>query len=124
MIEIDPDVFTYDEDLDYSKETFVVTGDFAPEVVLAALDRVSERFMTVDENGVEHDPSRMDEVYLADLYTPNYVSDPQVTSRGIQVYVDCKGVVPDPMTLTLHRVLREELGAAGVEARIKAVSHQ
>ena len=124
MIEIDADVFTYDEDEDYSKETFVVTGNFAPDVVMDALGRAAERFMAVDENGVEHDPTRLDEVYLSGVYTPNYVSKPEITSRGIRVYVDCKGAIDDEMAQALRRVLREELDATGVDARVSAVTYE
>lgn len=124
MIDIDSDVFTFDEEQDMSKETFVVTGDFDPAVVVTALDRASDRFMAIDENGIEHDAAGLDAAFRAGLETPSYVSDPEVTSQGVQLYVDCNGVIPDPMAEGLRRVLREELSAVGVEARVRAVDQQ
>ncbi len=122
MIQIDSDVFNYQPERDMSNERFVVTGvqDAAP--VTAALVRASERFMMVDSNGVEHptDESLSDAV-SAGADSPSYVSDPNVTERGIDVYIDCKGVIDDPMSATLRRILTEELAAAEYAGRVSAV---
>lgn len=123
MIQIDPDVFTYQPATDMSLERFVVrdVDDEAP--VLAALRRASDRFMAVDTNGVEH---ATEESLLAAVDagadSPSYVSDPEVTPTGIEVYVDCKGVIEDAMAHTLREILREELTAAGYSGRVSAVS--
>lgn len=123
-ITIDPDVFTYQEDLGYSKETFVVTGVEDDQVVVSALTQAGERFMLVDETGVEHaDSSAAEAAFGSGLYTPNYVSDPEVTDAGVQLYLDCKGSIEDPMARTLRRILREELAAAGVRAHVRAVTY-
>ena len=123
MIRIDPDVFTYQPELDMSKETFVVTGVHDDGAVTAALERASERFMSVDTEGVEHlTEESMDEAVGAGTDSPSYVSDPKVTDRGIEVYIDNKGVIPDPMAATLRKVLTEELESAGYTGRISAAT--
>jgi hypothetical protein len=122
-ITIDPDVFTYQEDLGYSKETFVVTGG-DDVLVVAALTRAGTRFMRVDETGVEHpDNAGAEQALEHDLYTPNYVSDPEVTEAGVEMYLDCKGSIEDPMAETLRKILREELEAAGLHAHVRAVTY-
>jgi len=118
-VTIDDDVFTYDDDLGFSKETFVVTGDVETDIVVLALHRASARFLVVDEEGTEHPWSSRTEA--SELYTPNYVSEPRVTDRGVELYLDCKGAIEPPMSLTLRRVLHEELTLAGVNARVSAV---
>lgn len=118
-IVIDPDVFTYDESLDHSHETFVVITDAEQGSVHAALTRAAARFMRVDETGREHpDWEAAEAAMMQDLYTPNYVSDPEPTDAGLRVYVDCKGVVPDGMATTFHRILREELGTLRTPVRV------
>ncbi|MDP3891250.1 hypothetical protein [Nocardioides sp.] len=120
MIEIEADVFDYDEDLGASYETFVVTTAFDVADLVPALHRAAQRFMLVDESGVEHPTFDAMIEGIGDLYTPNYVSDPAVTPAGIQVYVDCKGVIETGMAATFRRILREELGAAVPQARVVA----
>ena len=123
VVHIDPDVFTYQPELDMSKETFVVTGVQDDGAVTAALERASERFMSVDTEGVEHlTDDSMNEAVGAGADSPSYVSDPKVTDRGIEVYIDNKGVIPDSMAATLRKVLTEELEAAGYTGRISAVT--
>lgn len=119
VIVIDPDLFDYDDSLGYSHETFVVTGDFDQSVVLDALGRASARFLRVGQNGAENlDPV---EAATADVFLPSYVSDPRVTQRGIEVYVDGGGAIDPPMAATLRRVLREELEAVATSAAVVAV---
>lgn len=124
VIQIDPDVFTYQPELDMSNERFVVTGVHDAGSVTAALERASERFMGVDTTGVEHstEESLFDAVN-AGADSPSYVSDPEATERGIEVYVDCKGVIEDAMAATLRNILTEELAAAGYTGRVSAVIH-
>ena len=125
MVTIDSDVFAYDDENDYSNESFVVSGSLdaaTTYAVLAALSRAGARFMLVDETGVEHPHAEAAEAALrADLYTPNYVSDAEVTASGVEVYVDCKGSIEDPMAETFRRVLREELELVEVDVRVSAL---
>ena len=123
MIQIDPDVFTYQPAMDMSVERFVVRDVADEEAVLAALGRASDRFMAVDTNGVEHaSEESMLAAVDAGADSPSYVSDPEVTPTGVEVYVDCKGVIEDAMANTLRGILREELTAVGYSGRVSAVS--
>ncbi|MBD3784395.1 MAG: hypothetical protein IE926_15840 [Micrococcales bacterium] len=123
MIHIDSDVFTYDAATDMSKENFVVTGvdDSAP--VIAALERASERFMRVDSTGTEHASyDSLSAAVVDGLDSPSYVSDPEATDLGVEVYVDCNGVIDDDMARTMRQILTEELTAAGYSGTISAVN--
>lgn len=123
MIQIDTDVFTYQPELDMSNERFVVTDVQEAEPVIAALKRASERFMGVDTNGVEHATEEsMQAAVDAGADSPSYVSDPEVTDRGIEVYLDCKGVIEDTMAATLREILVEELSAARYAGTVSAVT--
>ena len=123
MIQIDPDVFTYQPAMDMSVERFVVRDVGDEEAVLGALGRASDRFMAVDTNGVEHaSEESMLAAVDAGAGSPSYVSDPEVTSTGVEVYVDCKGVIEDAMADTLRGILRGELTAVGYSGRVSAVS--
>ena len=123
MIQIDTDVFTYQPELDMSNERFVVTDVQEAEPVIAALRRASERFMEVDTNGVEHSTEESMQVAVdAGADSPSYVSDPEVTDRGIEVYLDCKGVIEDRMAATLREILVEELSAARYAGTVSAVT--
>lgn len=121
MIRIDADLFTYQDDLGYSKETFVVTVAQEPEKILKALERAGRRFMLIDEAGTEHSGADAAEAaYTSGLYTPNYCSTPTVTDAGVRMYVDCKGAIEDPMAEKLREVLREELEETSLDAHVKA----
>ena len=123
MIQIDTYVFTYQPELDMSNERFVVTDVQEAEPVIAALKRASERFMGVDTNGVEHATEEsMQAAVDAGADSPSYVSDPEVTDRGIEVYLDCKGVIEDTMAATLREILVEELSAARYAGTVSAVT--
>lgn len=119
MITIDADLFDFDDSRGYSLETFAVSGDFDQTVAMAALGRASERFLRVGEDGSEDLDA--EEAAAADILVPSYVSDPLVTERGIEVYVDAGGAIDAPMAATLRRVLREELERADLTARVTAV---
>jgi len=124
VIQIDPDVFTFQPELDMSNERFVVTGVQDAGLVVAALERASERFMGVDTNGVEHATyESLSDAVDAGADSPSYVSDPEVTERGVELYVDCKGVIEDAMGATLRKILTEELAAARYAGRVSAVIH-
>ena len=61
--------------------------------------------MLVDTEGVEHlTDDSMNEAARDGADSPSYVSDPKVTDRGIEVYIDNKGVIPDSMAATLREV--------------------
>ena len=111
MVQIDPLVFSYDEDRSQSYESFVVVGGDT-ETVVAALECAGERFMRVDEHGVEHDASEVPS--LDWLPAPSYFSDPEVVDDGVEGYLDCQGSIEPEPEQTLRRVLREELEAAGL----------
>ena len=122
-ITIDADVFAYDESAGVSNETFVVSGATDQAAVVSALVKVGSRFMLVDQTGTEHhDQASLDDALVDDLYTPNYVSDPEVTKDGVELYIDCKGGIEDPMAQTFRTILREELTAAGIKAHVRAVT--
>ncbi|WP_406831176.1 hypothetical protein ABEG17_19560 [Pedococcus sp. KACC 23699] len=120
-VSIDRGVFAYDEAAGTSHEMFVVTDySIATPVVVAAVAAAAQRFMMVDETGHEHTTEAQVEAAMAhDLYTPNYTSDPEVTPDGVQLYVDCKGSIEEPMAETFRTILREELVRADVRARVR-----
>lgn len=127
QVTIEADVLTYDEDEGYSYETFVVDGasDAATtQALVDALRRTSYRFMGVDETGVEHrTDAEVEAALTAGLYTPNWVSDPTPTPAGVTLYVDCKGVIPDPMSRTFRQVLAEELAMVGVPLHVSVARY-
>jgi hypothetical protein len=115
-VRIARDVFGYNEKYAASNETIVISGTFARSAGLAALRRAAGRLFLVDEDGVEHSDDRdfppLDS-QGRELYTPNYVSDPTIVARGIELYVDCKGVIVAPMRARFLRILEEELHVLG-----------
>lgn len=126
-VTLDPDVFAYDELEEHSYETFVVAGADDPRTsaaVVQALRRAGNRFLATDETGVEHrSGAEVEAAAVAGLYTPNYVSDPTPTAAGVEVYVDCKGVIEDAMAATFRRVLTEELAQVGVPLRVSVAGY-
>ena len=44
------------------------------------------------------------------------------TADGVELYVDCKGSIEEPMARTFRTILREELEKAGVTGRVRAVT--
>lgn len=120
---IDADVFAYRDDVGTSNEVLRVVSDSGREEVVRALNAAGARFMLVDEQGTEyHDEAGVESAAANDLYTPNYVSDPKVTADGVELYVDCKGSIEEPMATTFRRILREELEAAGIRGAVHAVT--
>jgi hypothetical protein len=120
---IDADVFAYREDVGTSNEVLRVVSDSGREKVVRALGAAGARFMLVDERGTEyHDEAGLESAAANDLYTPNYVSDPEVTAEGVELYVDCKGSIEEPMATTFRRILREELEGAGIRGAVHAVT--
>lgn len=113
------DVFVSREDGSAPNEVALLSGTFDVDVAVTALERAGARIMLVDDRGTEYateaDVEAAEQRYVSgDFYTPNYVADPMVLDNGIQLYVDCKGVIPPPMGATFRRILREELRRAGI----------
>ncbi len=122
MITIDPDVFSYDDDLGISLETFAVTGDFDPAVVVAALDAAADRLMLVDEAGVPHPD--LDAMQAAGaISAASYVADAEATDDRVVVYIDCQGAIEDAVGAAFRRILTEVLGEVVDEARLVAVRY-
>lgn len=115
-VHIAHDVFATRGGNDSSNEEIIVRGDFNRAAGVAALDRVAQRFMKVDEHGVEHSDisaSEPSDGHGNFLYTPNYVSSPEVTAGGMTLYVDCKGYIEPAMRERFLDILRDELAPLG-----------
>lgn len=98
-------------------------GAHEVEAVVEALRRAGPRLFCVDETGHEHDGQEaVDAAIDAGLNAPNYCSPPKVTDGGVQMYVDCKGAIDDPMAFKFREILQHELGHAGVDARVEVVT--
>lgn len=118
-LRIAPDVFVSREDGTAPNEVALLSGAFDVGVAVTALRRAGARFMLVDNRGTEYateaDVEAAEKRYtIGDFYTPNYVANPKVLDSGIELYVDCKGVIPPPMAATFRRILREELQRSGI----------
>lgn len=118
-LRIASDVLVSREDGSAPNEVALLSGDFDTAVAVTALERAGARFMLVDDKGTEHptevDVEKAEQRHVpGDFYTPNYVADPKVVDNGIELYVDCKGVIRPPMGATFRRILREELQRAGI----------
>lgn len=113
MAQLADDVFGQVPDeygLGASYETILLTGSFEPAAGVAALERAGSRLQMVDERGVEYATfEEVEEASFDDHYTPNYVSDPEIGPKGIQLYVDGKGSIEEPMRARFLQILREEL---------------
>ena len=118
-LSIASDVLVSREDGSAPNEVVLLSGAFDTDQAITALERAGARFMLVDDKGTEYptqaDVEKAEQRHVAgDFYTPNYVADPKVVDDGIELYVDCKGVIPPPMGATFRRILREELQRAGI----------
>jgi hypothetical protein len=80
----------------------------------AALHAAGERFMLVDQNGRE----LAEWENTGETYTPNWVSDVELSERGPVLWVDTKGYLTAAMGAAMVRVLTEELTARGVTAHV------
>lgn len=122
LVHLDDDVFECNDSMESMAEYFVVVSAAPTPAVVAAVTRAGSRFMRVDETGVEHADQASANAVWSDpelqLYTPNYVAAAQVTARGVEGYVDCKGVIPDEMGRRFRLILREELETLGVPSRV------
>lgn len=99
---------------DLCREVVLVTGaDRA--AVTRAMRRAAPRLMRMTEDGRElATDEEVERAAEQDVYTPNYVSDPEQLARGVGLYVDCKGAMPPEMGALARRVLVEELERYGV----------
>jgi hypothetical protein len=124
-LRIAPDVLVSREDGSAPNEVALLSGAFEVAVAVTALERAGARFMLVDDKGAEYpteaEVEKAEQLHVAGgFYTPNYVAAPKVVDDGIELYVDCKGVIPPPMGATFQRILREELQRAGItNARVR-----
>jgi hypothetical protein len=120
VITIDPDVLVYDDERGFALETFAVTGDFEPSTMQAALDAAAGRFMLVDEAGIVHpDLDSMDAAGV--ISAASYVSDAELTERGVEVYIDCQGGVEDAVSTALRSLIVDVVGSVTDEAHVIAV---
>lgn len=118
-LRIAPDVFVSREDGTAPNEVILVSGPFDPDVAVIALRRAGGRFLLVDNRGTEYGTEADVEAAelrlpAGDFYTPNYVAEPKVVDGGIELYVDCKGVIPPAMAATFQKILRAELLRSGI----------
>ena len=51
----------------------------------------------------------------------SYVSDAEVTARGVEVHIDCQGGIEDPVGVTLRRALADVLADVVSDAHVVAV---
>lgn len=77
-----------------------------------AMGRMSRLFMQIDERG------RVAALDESDAYTPNFVSDPDLSVRGASIYADTKGVLSRDMGEAMLHALVEELGRLPFDTRI------
>jgi hypothetical protein len=123
VVQIAEDVFAWNDESSTSNERFLVTGSFSEADGIAALERVADRLMCVDDAGIEHTPEAR---YAGDIvgddgemrYTPNYVSTPTPQDGGLLMNVDCKGAIEPPMGRRFLEILREELAVLGDDVHV------
>jgi hypothetical protein len=113
----DPNLFStenpdFDEDGWEDDPRFLVETEDV-EAAAAALQAAASRLMRVAASGrVWADPR---DAALAWDYTPNYVSDVEVTERGVSIWADTKSTTTPQMAAAMVDILLEELDARGVE---------
>jgi hypothetical protein len=113
MISFENDAFDVVDE--YTANESIEVRSSQREEVTAALNSAAPRMMLVDETGVEHPPGTdVEELIAQDLYTPNFVGEPDPTRMGVRLYVDCKGQFGAGVSATFRRIVREELERAGV----------
>lgn len=124
-IEVAEDVFGPDGD-GSSHEHVIITGSADPQAAAAALSRAGLRISGVTDDGREPSEQEWEAIEQEVLargkdfpYTPNWVSDVRLASRGPWCYVDCKGHIPPAMRERMIAVLVEELERAGVSGRVE-----
>ena len=122
-----PDDPSHDDDVDTS--IVVVTAPARRRAAARAVERCRERWRGIDGAGRCHGPDDVGfwEVQLdnhgPEWHTAKYVSDVVVDADGIAIYVDCQGLMPEPMRAAYRDVLVEEWRAAGVEDAVVRSRH-
>ncbi|MFC0221016.1 hypothetical protein [Nocardioides zeicaulis] len=85
------------------------------ERLALAMGRMSRLFMQIDERGRVVAFDDRDE---SGAYTPNFVSDPDLSVRGTSIYADTKGFLSRDMGEAMLHALVEELGRLPFDTRI------
>ena len=88
----------------------------APTAAAAALARVTDRLMNVDDKGIEHNDSST--ARDSGAYTPNTIHEITTCDFGAQVSLDTKGWMPAPMARTMLAIITQSLVADRVPALI------
>lgn len=94
------------------------------ELAMAALGEAAWHFSLVGEDGCRYeDDDEVAEASIAqgrDIYTPNYVGEPERHADGPTLRIDCKDGVMPAMARTMTEILFEELRAVGLtEAELR-----
>jgi hypothetical protein len=95
----------------------VMVASDETEPAAAALHAAGQRWMFVDEHGVELDEWQ---VRFGDALTPSWVSDVFLTNRGPALVADTDGELPRPQGEAMLRIVVEELERSGVSAHVTA----
>jgi hypothetical protein len=123
-IEIKSDVFDTSGGDGEANEHVIIVGAADPQAAGNALGHAGQRFYRVTEHGDELTAAQMDEDG-GDAYTPNYVSDTRLATRGPWCYVDCQGEISPMMRDRLLAILAQELEREGVaECRVEVASDE
>lgn len=85
------------------------------ERLALAVAKAAYRFGQIGERG---NVVARDDLGSTDEYTPNYVSDPGLTVRGVRVVADTKGMLSRDMGEAMLRTLVEELQALPFDTRV------
>lgn len=85
------------------------------ERLALAVAKAAHRFMQIDERG---NVVAREDLGDTDEYTPNYVSDPRLTVRGVMVVADTKGMLSRDMGEAMLGTLVEELQALPFDTRV------
>ncbi|REF00440.1 hypothetical protein DFJ69_5976 [Thermomonospora umbrina] len=122
-------VYGWEAEPDDSEEANEIPGFVvvSPEIDPAARSvlRACERFYNVVLDGRELPEEMVDTAVDEnglDLYSPNCVFGPYVTSSGLLVHADTKGEIQAGMVKTMLRILKEELVADGLPAYVHVPS--
>jgi hypothetical protein len=125
LVTVAPDVLGRTVSLDGDDVDDVVgAGDFTvvspdPDRAAAAVARVADELMNVDERGVYITTEQwVGEGRDDEAYTPNYLFPTQVSEAGARVSLDTKGVMWSAMGRTMVGILADALAADRVPAHI------
>lgn len=85
------------------------------ERLALAVAKAARRFMQIDERG---NVVGFDDLGGTDEYTPNYVSDPEISVRGVSIVADTKGELSRDMGEAMLRTLVDELRRLPFDTRV------